>query len=307
MSSMAQARGTSILTLEKSQKRFARLVALPGMVVLILLVVGPLAYMLFNSFFVKTLATPLPPRFAWFANYGSLFTDGRFWNAFLNSMIIMVIGIPVQSFLALVLALLLNKKFPGSRIIVALFLIPVMITPVVAGFEWKIILDNRFGPLNYVLSFFGIAPLAWLAKPLLAMASILIMDTWQWTPFVTVVLLAGLAAIPKQVYEASSVDGSSANETLWRVTMPLLRPMFTLVILLRIIFIFKIFDPVQILTGGGPGVSTETLSVLTYIMGFKSFNVGMSATIAVVQLIIITIIAKLFISMVMSRRKGKES
>jgi multiple sugar transport system permease protein len=297
----------NILTLEKSQKRFARLVALPGMVALILLVVGPLAYMLFNSFFVKTLATPMPPRFAWFENYGSLFTDGRFWNAFLNSMIIMVIGIPVQSFLALVLALLLNKKFPGSRIIVALFLIPVMITPVVAGFEWKIILDNRFGPLNYLLSFFGVTPPAWLAKPLLAMASILIMDTWQWTPFVMVVLLAGLSAIPKQVYEASSVDGSSARETLWRVTMPLLRPMFTLVILLRIIFIFKIFDPVQILTGGGPGVSTETLSVLTYIMGFKSFNVGMSSAIAVVQLIIITVIAKLFIGMVMNRREGKES
>jgi multiple sugar transport system permease protein len=296
-----------VLTLERSQKRFARFVALPGMVVLILLVVGPLAYMLFNSFFAKTLATPVPPRFAWFENYGNLFTDGRFWNAFQNSMIIMVLGIPVQSFLALVLALLLNKKFPGSRIIVALFLVPVMITPVVAGFEWKIILDNRFGPLNYVLSFFGVVPPAWLAKPVLAMASILIMDTWQWTPFVMVVLLAGLAAIPQQVYEASSVDGSSANETLWRVTMPLLRPMFTLVILLRIIFIFKIFDPVQILTGGGPGVSTETLSVLTYIMGFKSFNVGMSAAIAVVQLIIITIIAKVFIGMVMNRREGKES
>jgi multiple sugar transport system permease protein len=297
----------NVLTLERSQKRFARFVALPGMIVLILLVVGPLAYMLFNSFFAKTLATPVPPRFAWFENYGNLFTDGRFWNAFLNSMIIMVIGIPVQSFLALVLALLLNKKFPGSRVIVALFLVPVMITPVVAGFEWKIILDNRFGPLNYVLSVFGVVPLAWLAKPALAMASILIMDTWQWTPFVMVVLLAGLAAIPKQVYEASSVDGSSANETLWRVTMPLLRPMFTLVILLRIIFIFKIFDPVQILTGGGPGVSTETLSILTYIMGFKSFNVGMSAAIAVVQLVIITIIAKLFIGMVMNRREGKES
>ena len=95
----------NVLTLERSQKRFARLVALPGMVVLVLLVVGPLAYMLFNSFFAKTLATPVPPRFAWFENYGNLFTDGRFWNAFLNSMIIMVIGIPVQSFLALVLAL----------------------------------------------------------------------------------------------------------------------------------------------------------------------------------------------------------
>jgi multiple sugar transport system permease protein len=304
---MVQAERINTLTLEKSQKRFARLMALPGMVVLVLLVVGPLVYMFFNSFFVKTLATPLPPRFAWFANYGSLFTDGRFWNAFLNTMIIMVIGIPVQSFLALVLALLLNRKFPASRVIVALFLIPVMITPVVAGFEWKIILDDRFGPLNYVLSFFGIAPRAWLAKPLLAMASILMMDTWQWMPFVMVVLLAGLAAIPKQVYEASSVDGSSANETFWRVTLPLLRPMFTLVILLRIIFIFKIFDPVQILTAGGPGISTETLSVLTYIIGFKSFNVGMSATIAVVQLIIITVIAKLFISTVMNRREGGQS
>ena len=281
--------------------------ALPGMIVLVLLVVGPLVYMFLNSFMLKTLATPLPPRFGWFKNYGDLFSDGRFWNAFLNSMIIMVVGIPVQSVLALIIALLLNKKFPGSRVIVALFLIPVMITPVVAGFEWKIILDNRFGPLNFVLSFFGVAPLAWLAKPVLAMASILIMDTWQWTPFVTIVLLAGLAAIPKQVYEASSVDGSSANETLWRVTMPLLRPMFTLVILLRMIFIFKIFDPVQILTGGGPGISTETLGVLTYIIGFKNFNVGMSATIAVVQLIIITIIAKIFITLVMNRREGKQS
>ena len=295
------------MTIEQSQKRFARLIALPGMVVLVLLVVGPLLYMFVNSFFLKTLATPLPPRFAWFQNYGALFSDQRFWNAFLKTMVIMVIGIPVQSVLALVIALLLNKKFPGSRIIVALFLIPVMITPVVAGFEWKIILDNRFGPLNYLLGFFGIHPQAWLAEPALAMASILIMDTWQWTPFVTLVLLAGLAAIPKQVYEAASVDGSSERETLWRVTMPLLRPVFTLVILLRIIFIFKIFDPVQILTGGGPGIATETLSLLTYIIGFKNFNVGMSATIAVVQLIVITIIAKVFISLVMNRREGRQS
>jgi multiple sugar transport system permease protein len=270
-------------------------------------VVGPMLYMLYNSFFFNTLATPIPPRFVWFANYGTLFSDGRFWNAFLNSMIIMVIGIPVQSALALILALLLNKKFPGSKIVVALVLIPVMITPVVAGFEWKIILDNRFGPLNYLLGFLGVPPQAWLAKPVLAMTSILLMDTWQWTPFITIVLLAGLSAIPRQVYEASSVDGSSASETLWRVTMPLLRPMFTLVILLRIIFIFKIFDPVQILTGGGPGISTETLSLLTYRIGFKNFNVGMSATIAVVQLIIITVIAKIFIALVMNRKEGGKS
>jgi multiple sugar transport system permease protein len=292
-----------VTTIEQSQRRFARLIALPGMAVLVLLVAGPLVYMVFNSFFLKTLATPLPPRFAWFQNYQALFSDSRFWNALSNSMIIMLIGIPIQSALALAIALLLNRKFPGSKIVVALFLIPVMITPVVAGFEWKIILDNRFGPLNYLLSFVGFSPRAWLAQPALAMASILLLDTWQWTPFVTVVLLAGLASIPKQVYEAASVDGSSDRETLWRVTLPLLRPVFTLVVLLRIIFIFKIFDPVQILTGGGPGVATETLSLLTYIIGFKNFNVGMSATIAVVQLVIITVIAKIFIRLVMNRRQ----
>jgi len=218
-------------TIEDSQKRFARLLALPGMVVLVFLVVGPLLYMFFNSFLSKTLAAPIPPHFVWFRNYLDLFTDGRFWNAFLNSMIIMGVGIPIQAVLGLSIALLLNKKFPGSKIVIALFLIPVMITPVVAGFEWKIILDNRFGPLNFLLGLFKIQPIAWLAKPTSAMISILLMDTWQWTPFVTIVLLAGLAAIPKQIYEASSVDGSSASETLWRMTMPLLRPMFTLVIL----------------------------------------------------------------------------
>ena len=294
-----------VLTLERRERRFAQLVALPGMVVLVLLVAGPLLYMLFNSFFANTLAAPIPPRFNWGRNYLNLFDDSRFWNAFFNTMKIMVIGIPIQSVLGLIIALLLNKKFYGSKIVIALFMMPVMITPVVAGFEWKIILDNHFGPLNYILGLFGIQPLAWLSKPTLAMASVLIMDTWQWTPFVAVVLLAGLAAIPRQVYEASSVDGSSSSETLWRVTLPLLKPMFALVVLVRIIFIFKIFDPVQILTGGGPGIATETLSVLTYIMGFKNFDVGMPSAIAVIQLVIITIIAKVFIGTIMKPKEAK--
>ncbi len=288
----------------ESQKRFALLMAAPGLVALILLVAGPLLYMFVNSLFVKTLATPVPPRFAFLKNYLELFQNVRFWNAFKNTMVIMVVGIPVQSALGLLMALLLFKKFPGSKVVIALFLIPVMITPVVSGFEWKIILDERFGPINYLISFLGAAPKAWLAKPVLAMISIIIMDTWQWTPFVTVVLLAGLSAIPKQVYEASSVDGSSSWETLWRITMPLLKPMFALVVLLRIIFIFKIFDPVQVLTGGGPGIATETLSVLTYIYGFKNFNVGMTSTLAVIQLIIMVIIAKLFMAIVMKRNAG---
>mgnify|MGYP006272508987 CR=1 FL=1 len=290
-------------TIKQSERRFARLLALPGMVALVLLVVGPLVYMFYNSLFSYTLAAPVPPSFTGLENYGNLFTNPRFWNAFGNTMLIVAIGIPVQSLLGLTMALLLQKGFRGSKILVAVFLIPVLITPVVSGFEWKIILDQRFGPMNYILSFVGVEPQAWLAEPALAMASILIMDTWKWTPFVTVVLLAGLSAIPTQVYEAAAVDRSSYWQTLRRVTLPLLKPMFTLVILLRTIFIFKIFDPVYILTGGGPGSATETLSLLTYINGFKNFNVGVTSTLAVVQLIIMIIIAQLFLNLVMKRKE----
>lgn len=289
------------LSIAKQERRFALTLALPGLLAMIVLVVGPLLYMFYNSMFIRTLAAPVPARFDWFNNYGRVFTDTRFWNAFGNTMIIMAVGIPVQSLLGLTMALLLSKPFRGSRLVVALFLIPVMITPIVSGFQWRILLDQRYGPVNYVIGLFGVEPFSWLAEPLLAKISILIMDTWQWTPFVTVVLLAGLSAIPKQVYEASSVDGSTQREVLFRVTLPLLKPMFSLVVLLRIIFIFKIFDPVYILTGGGPGVSTETLSLLTYIRGFKNFNVGITSTLAVVQLIIMIIIAKLFMKLVMKR------
>lgn len=291
-------------SIRKNELKFAALMALPGLVALIVLVVGPLAYMVYNSAFSKSLAAPIPPRFVGFKNYIDLLKSDRFWNAFKNTMVIMGIGIPVQSFLGLLMAMLLSREFKGKRLIVALFLIPVMITPVVSGFQWKIIFHERFGPLNYILGFLGFNPnIPWLAKPSLAFASILIMDTWQWTPFVALVLLAGLSSIPRQVYEAANVDGASSWQIFWRVTMPLLRPIFTLVVLLRIIFIFKIFDPVYILTGGGPGISTETLSVYTYYSGFKHFNVGRTAALAVLQLVIITIIAQLYMRFVMRRRE----
>ncbi|RKX52715.1 MAG: hypothetical protein DRP25_01760 [Thermotoga sp.] len=291
-------------SIRKNELKFAALMALPGLVALIVLVAGPLAYMVYNSAFSKSLAAPIPPRPVGFKNYIDLLKSDRFWNAFKNTMVIMGIGIPVQSFLGLLMAMLLSREFKGKRLIVALFLIPVMITPVVSGFQWKIIFHERFGPLNYILGFLGFNPnIPWLAKPSLALASILIMDTWQWTPFVALVLLAGLSSIPRQVYEAANVDGASSWQIFWRVTMPLLRPIFTLVVLLRIIFIFKIFDPVYILTGGGPGISTETLSVYTYYSGFKHFNVGRTAALAVLQLVIITIIAQLYMRFVMRRRE----
>jgi multiple sugar transport system permease protein len=210
----------------------------------------------------------------------------------------MILGIITKSILGLILALLLNREFKLKKVAITILALPIMITPVVIGFNWRIIYHEHFGPLNYIIRLLRLGSGAsWIADPKLALISIFIVDTWQWTPFVTLILLA----IPRQVYEASNVDGATSWQIFRRVTLPLLRPMFVLVVLFRTIWIFKIFDPVFILTGGGPGTATETLSLYTYINGFKLWRIGYTSTLAVFQLIIMNIVATIFVRKFMRR------
>lgn len=275
--------------------RVAAVMALPSVGILVLLAAGPLLFMLVNSFRSWELTTAAPPQFVGFANYARIFTDPRFWNAFRNTALLLVLGIIIQITLGLVIALLFNREFPLRRIATALLLIPIMITPVVSGFNWKLIYHEQFGPLNYFIQLFHLgAGRAWIGERSTAIYAILAVDAWQWTPFVAMVLLAGLRAIPRQVYEATSVDGARPWQVFWRVTLPLLTPTFVLVTLLRTIFILRIFDPVMILTAGGPGSATETLSVYTYLSGFRYFSMGYTSALAILQLVILTVVANMF-------------
>jgi len=285
------------------RNRFAKRITLPSIIILVVTVVGPLGFLLYASFFDWSLTVPVPPRFAWFYNFGLVFKDARFWNAFKNTSALMIAGIVVQSILGLILAFLLNRNFKFKKLAITILALPIMVTPVVLGFNWRIIFHEHYGPLNYIIRLLGGAGSSWIADPKLALFSIFLVDTWQWTPFVTLILLAGLQSIPRQVYEATDVDGATGWQTFWRVTLPLLRPMFVLVILFRTIWIFKIFDPVYILTGGGPGITTETLSLYTYISWVKFWKVGYTSALALVQLVIMTIIATIFVRKVMQRRR----
>lgn len=281
------------------RSRVAAAMALPSVVILVLLAAGPLVFMLVNSFRSWELTAPYPPAFVGLENYIRLLQDERFWNALLNTLKLLVMGLILQAGLGLMIALLLNRPFPLKRLATALLLVPVMITPVVSGFNWRLIFHEQFGPLNYIIRGLGLGEgHAWLADPATAIYTILVVDTWQWTPFVAMVLLAGLQAIPKQVYEAANVDGARPLQTFRKVTLPLLRPMFTLVVLLRTIFIFRIFDPVFILTGGGPGTATETLSVYTFYSGFRYFSMGYTGAMAVIQLIMMSVVANLFLRLI---------
>jgi len=278
----------------------------PAFIVLLFLAIGPMFFMFVNAFRIWNLAVPAPPRFSGFKNFINLFTDARFGNAFLNTVILMVAGIFIQSILGLGIALLLKKPFKLRSVVMALILIPVLIAPVVAGLNWKLILNEVFGPLNYMLGILGLKQPLWVSSNRFwGLLSILIVDTWQWTPFVALVLLAGLEAIPDQVYEAADVDGARPLMVFLRVTLPLLRPMFVLIILLRTIFIFKIFDPVMILTQGGPGSATETLSLLTYYTGLKYLNIGYAMAMGVLQIVFMIILANIFLKFTTSSKLSK--
>ncbi len=275
----------------------------PTFLILLFLAIGPLVFMFFNAFRAWKLTVPAPARFVGFQNFIALFQDGRFWNAFSNTIILMIIGIIIQSILGLLIAMLLKERFRFRNVVVALILIPVLIAPVVIGLNWKLILNDIFGPFNYFLGLFGIDGPLWLSSNRFwGLLAILIVDTWQWTPFVALVLLAGLEGIPRQVYEAADVDAASPFRVFFKITLPLLKPMFALIVLLRTIFIFRIYDPVVILTGGGPGTATETLSLLTYNIGIKYLDIGYAMAMGVLQVIFMIILANLFLKVTASKK-----
>jgi multiple sugar transport system permease protein len=284
------------------------LFVLPAAVTLLAITIFPLIYELRLVFMSWELTTNAAPKFVGLQNLiGVLFHDERFWSAMRVTATLIVGGVVIQLTVGIVLALLLNRLGRWRAPLVSLFLIPVMIAPVVAGFQFRMIYHDQFGPLNYLielLTFGRWGGFAWIADPKVALFSILMTDVWQWTPFLMLIVLAGLQSIPQELYEAAEVDGASAWQTFWRVTAPLLLPVIVIGILIRAMDSFKLFDIIYLVTGGGPGNVTETISFYTYLQGFKFFSLGYTAAMAFIQLIIITLIAQFFLRF-QNRQRGE--
>jgi len=182
-----------------------------------------------------------------------------------------------------------------------------MIAPVVVGCNWKMIYHYTYGPLNYILRMLGLGEgINWLGSIRVAMASVIISDIWEWTPFMMIVLLAGLQTISIELYEAAIVDGASRWQVFWRITFPLLKPIMIIAILIRAMDVFKLFDLVVLLTQGGPAGASETVSYYNYLTGFKYFNMGYAAAIAYIQLIVIIIVANIFLRFLRERKPEYE-
>ena len=240
------------------------------------------------------------------SNYANLWADPIFIRGYLNTLEYVVIGVPIQYTLGLTLAVLVSQFQYGRRALRLMILVPLMVAPLVIGFIWKTMLDSRLGPVDDLLRHvFGVA-VPWLTNEGLAFISILIVDTWQWTPFMFLILFAGIASMPSEPFEAAYVDGASRWRVFWDITFPMLGPASLAAVLLRGIEAFKIFDVVYYVTGGGPGSVTTTTTLTAYFTGLRSGHVGYGAAMTVVLLLTVMAFGSVFplVVKVVSGRRG---
>jgi multiple sugar transport system permease protein len=265
---------------------------LPGVIVLVLVTLYPTAYGVWLSLSKLTVGGRGAATFVGFKNYIQLLVSQEFRES-LQATIIFVSGSVIFSFLVgLLLAIFLNRQFRGRTIYMALFILPVVATPVVSGMMWKFMLSAQFGVVNYLLSLVGIPEYPWLSKPVTAMAAVILVDVWQWSPFVMYLMLAAIGSLSREIEEAAIVDGASRFQLWVQINMPQLIPAAIAVLLFRIIDAFKAFDTILIMTMGGPGRTTQVLNLTAYMTGFRFFDLGKAAALGMISLVLVVVISQ---------------
>ncbi len=272
-----------------ADRNFPLLLVAPAILILLLVGVFPLAYLVVASFQGITM-TDNDKSFQGLVNYIQLFHDPRLWTSLLHTVLFTAIALPLELLLGLALAQLFLDKMPGRSVFVGLLVLPVVVSPIVAGATWSLLLDNRFGPVNQILGWvFGREmPLLWTINPELVYPAIILAEVWQWTPFMFILLLAALASVDRSQMEAAAIDGAGYWRTFFRIVLPAIWPVMAVAVLIRGLDLFRIFDVVWALTQGGPGMRTETISIFTYIKGFQQFEISYTAAVAFLVILLLS-------------------
>lgn len=269
----------------------------PTLILLVLFNIFPLFYSLFLSFTNYSAIERVDPVWVGFQNFGALLNDRQMWKYFATTGRFAFLSVTLQTLIGFGLAMLLREKFRASGFITTLILIPMMLSPVVVGFFWKLIFNPTSGIFNYLLGYTNPATAPdWLASSTLALWAIVIVDVWMWSPFVMLLCLSGLNAIPDYLYEAAAIDRASPWFQFWRITLPQVMPLLLIAVLFRTIEAFKSFDLVMGLTGGGPGDATELVAVNLYRIAFQGqWRTGYASALAYLILVVIIAISNVYI------------
>lgn len=288
-----------------SDRAIVNLFIWPTLALLIAVNVFPLFYSLYLSFTDYSAIASRAPVWIAFENFSRILADEKMWEIFSTTGQYVLFSVTLQLLLGFGLAMLVREKFFGSGIVTTLILVPMMLSPVVVGLFWKLMYNPTFGYFNYLLGFDNpsLAP-DWLASrfagqpvPGLALWAVIIVDVWMWTPFVMLLILSGLKAIPDYLYEAAAIDRASSWFQFWRITLPQVAPLVMIAVLFRTIEAFnKSFDLVMGMTGGGPGSQTEVVAVNLYRLAFLGqWRTGRASALAYVVLIIVIAISNIYI------------
>ncbi len=276
-------------------KRRGALLVTPAIVILFVMNIFPLLWSFGLSFFNYKATSQRVPTFKGLSNYEKVLTDERTWERFQTTALIVSSSVILQLIVGFLLALLFAKAFPMRRIVLMLVLTPMMLSFVSVGVFFKLFYEPTFGIVSYVLNFFTTEHFVMLATPAGAIAGIVIADAWMWSPFVMLLVLAGLVSVPKYLYEAAEVDRASKWRTFWTITFPYIKSLLLLAVLFRTIETFKLFDIVYIITEGGPGSATETIAVFLYRNAFQFFKTSHSSALAYIVLFIVIVLTNLYL------------
>lgn len=270
-----------------------------------IIIIGIALYPILHTFFISlhqiNLKFPdLGMSFIWFENYIRLFQDGRAMGALFNTVFFTASTVALELVFGMIIALLMDRALRFRGILRATVLIPWAMPTVVASMLWRWMYNDQSGIINAILVALGLTPeyIQFLAEPVFAWSAIIVTEVWKTTPFMALLLLAGLQVIPREVYEASEIDGASRVRTFFTITLPLIRPVLLVALLFRTLDAFRVFDVIFVMTGGGPGNTTESLSLYTYKTMFGALDFGYGSALSVLTFVCVVIISVLYIKFI---------
>lgn len=286
-------------------RHFSWLFPAPSIIVMLILMAFPVAYTIYLSF-TKWSPTSLgSPEIIGLENYIKLITDDdRFLMAVWRTVWFTVAAVGIQTVLGVGLALIFNREFVGRGLVRTIFLMSMVATPVAIALVWMMIMDINTGILNYFLDLITGVRVGWLNDRKIVLWSMIIIDTWQWTPFIMLITLAGLSALPTDPYESAVIDGASSVQLFWYLTLPMLRPTLMVALMFRSIDALKTFDIIYVITQGGPAYASETLNLYGFSQGFLYFNMGYASALLMMYFMLVMGTSMLFIRL---RRAASEA
>ena len=279
------------MSLIRSEKQFAYIFSIPIVVMLFALLIFPLCYSLFIS--TQSTAKGLNNMaFVGLENFKEVFTSPIYANAAKVTFFFVLFSVAASTLFGFIIAMLMHSIHRGAGIFQVIFILPLAVAPVVTGLTFNMVFNPGFGIANHLLSLIGLRGIGWGTETKTALFTVILVDAWQWTPFMTTIIYAGLKVLPVDIYEAGDIDGASYFQKFVNITLPLLKPITTIALLFRLMDAFRSFDIIYTLTGGGPGHATETVIIRVYQESLRYYRLEIGAVIGIILLIITTVVSK---------------